>query len=221
MAENCPGPRIDALLDGELDAAAAESVRAHAAACARCAAEIDSRRALSRALARVTLPAPPRAFRAPRRRAWVAAAAAALVIAAVLLSLPAPVPELVAVTARLHDEVLRGRLTPQALGLKSVPGAPMVGRCPCPPELGPSSLFVVYRKGGVPISVLVVEGPPLRLGRDTFRVGTNTVRVVAGGKLSQVWVSALEPAPMSEVVSQINQAWRTLGGDRLTLSGIT
>src|SRR2546422_8567171 len=158
--------KVDAFVDGALEPPETRAVEAHLVACAACRGERDSRASLKRALAALRLPPSPRRFtmadlRPARRWRWTAAAAAVVVAALVLLSLPAPLPELVALSVQLHDDYLRGRLIPKEIGLKvSIPGADYVGQCACPPELGHSSPFIIYRKGGTPISLLIGETEP-------------------------------------------------------------
>ena len=166
--------KVDALVDGELEPEVARRLEAHLDSCATCRAERDSRRSLKRTLSSLGFPPAPRrvtmADLAPARRwRWTAAAAAVIVAALVLLSLPAPLPEVVALSVQLHDDYLRGKiaprgLTPKEVGLKvSVPGADYVGQCACPPELGPSSPFIVFRRGATPISLLIAETEPKEL----------------------------------------------------------
>ncbi len=236
MQIECPG--MDPFLDGELPEAEAKKAADHVASCASCAAELESLRALKAALSRVRLPSPPRRFSLrPARRSplrTLSAAAAVLVTAAsVLFSLPAPIPEVVALTAQFHDYYLAGRVTPRDIGLKvSLPGADYLGQCPCPPELGSASPFIVYRKGDTPISLLLSESPPGELpesarrsreGRDyhAFRVGANTIILCRSEKLSHIWVSRLGEEDLVRTLLATNEGRRLFAGERLTLEGIT
>jgi anti-sigma factor RsiW len=74
LPEACATARAElgALLDGELDAAARESVDRHLAGCAACRAELVLLRAVTRAVEALPRPAPPEAMRF-RLRAAVAA----------------------------------------------------------------------------------------------------------------------------------------------------
>jgi anti-sigma factor RsiW len=65
LPEACAAARTElgALLDGELDAAARESVDRHLAGCAACRAELALLRAVTRAVQALPRPAPPEAMR--------------------------------------------------------------------------------------------------------------------------------------------------------------
>ena len=172
-------------------------------------------------------------LRPARRWRWTAAAAAVVVAALVLLSLPAPLPELVALSVQLHDDYLRGRLIPKEIGLKvSIPGADYVGQCACPPELGHSSPFIIYRKGGTPISLLIGETEPRDLpasarrtvdGREfyLFRAGGDRVLVCQSGKLCHVWVARLEEADLVQTILATRVGRELFSGERVTLKGIS
>jgi len=224
---------VDAQLDGEL-----ARDEAHPAACAPCRAERDSRAALKRALSTLPLtPAPRRVTMASlspaRRWGWTAAAAAVLVGTLVLLSLPAPLPEVVALSIQMHDDYLSGRITPHDIGLKiSIPGADYVGQCACPPSLGPSSPFIIYRKGQTPISLLIAETEPRDLpasarrsldGRPyhLFKAGPNRVLVYQSGKLCTVWVSRLEESDLVATILATKVGRELFQGERVTLEGIS
>jgi copper chaperone CopZ len=237
---------VDGLVDGELTPEEAREVERHLEACPPCRSERDSRAALKRALSELRRPASPRRFTVADLRPlhvwkWTGAAAAVLVMALVLFSLPAPLPEVVALSVRLHDDYVNGRLapghleglTPHELGLKvSVPGTDYVGDCTCCRELGVASPFIVYRKGGVPITLLVVEGEPrplppsarrTREGREfhSFRAGKDHAVVCQSGKICHIWVSRLEEAELVRTILATPEARQLFGGDRLTLEGIT
>jgi hypothetical protein len=231
-------PRLDAALDGELSPAEGRSVFDHARACAACAAEMESRRLLKEALARLVLPPPPAALRLPSLRPSAArrlpAVAAALLAATVVLfSIPAPVPELVALSSRLHDDYLDGRLDLRALGLQATPpGTSYVGQCPCPPSMGAASPLVVYRRGDVPVSLLVFESRaadlPPRAQRALgdreyyfFSIRGKKAVVCQSGALCHVWVSRLDETTLVETILATQEGRRLFGGDRLTLEGIT
>src|SRR5687768_5537060 len=143
-------PLLDGLADGEIEPSRVEP---HLSACAACRAELDAVRALKDRLARLRLPAPPAAAAPAWRRpavhprrgriGWAAAAAAGLV--AILFSLGAPPPPLLALSAKLHDDVLAGRRVLSDLGIPPTATKADYGDgCPCPPDLGHASPFVVY-----------------------------------------------------------------------------
>jgi hypothetical protein len=231
MSHECSSyfPRLDAWIDGELDPPEAQAVGGHVAACPACRAEADSRRRLKAALARLVLPE----LRRPARRWIPAAAAAALLLALLLLAVPGATPKVVALSVELHDRYLRGELAPGGAGLKiAVPGAEYVGHCACPPDLGAASPFIVYRKDGVPLSLLILEGeiPPLPdsarrslQGREVwaFRRGAATVVVCPAGKLSHVWTSRLDEAALLATISVTREGRTLLSGERLTLEGLS
>ncbi len=230
-------PRIDAFLDGELPEDGARDVMKHLAGCAPCSGELESRRALKRALRDLQLPeAPAVRLSRPRWARWFAAAAALLVAVLVFFSVPAPVPEVAAASSRLHDEFLEGRLTRGELGLKvSIPGADFVGRCACPPALGDSVPFISYNKGGTPISLLilelepglpsrdlkVLEGPGFRMSYWHFRAGRNSVLVCPKGGLTQIWVSRLDEEELGRAVQATRMGQAFGGGERVTLDELS
>src|ERR1043166_958106 len=197
-------PKIDSLLDGALEREEARAIEAHVDACDACRAELESRRSLKRGLSALRLPPAPRRvtmadLRPSGWKRWTAAAAAILVIALVLLSLPAPLPEVVALSVQLHEDYLRGKLVPKELGLKvAIPGGEYVGQCACPPEMGASSPFIIYRQGATAISLLIAETEPRDLpasahrtveGRDFyfFRAGIDRVLVCQSGDICPFW----------------------------------
>lgn len=228
-------PRIDALLDGELEAPEARTVEEHLGACPACRLEADDRGRLSLALARLELPsAPPLtpAFARPRRR-LLPAAAALLLMSLVFLAAPSGIPDVVAMTSRLHDQVLSGALKPEDLGLRpSLPGSTFVGECCCPPELGTSAPFLVYRHGTESISLLVVEADPGPLpaasrrsvkGRDlnVFRSARNCVILCRSGRLTHLWVSRLPEEALIAAILATREGRRALSGERLSLEGVS
>ncbi len=187
--------RYAADLDGRVDAERADpGLDAHLAECASCRAEMESRASLKRALSRIALPPPPRPFDrallAPERRAWwPAAAAAAALVAVFFLSMPGSAPDLLAQSARLHEDVLAGRLTLGDLGLRPTASrADIPTGCPCPPDLGPSSPFVVYGRGERAVSCLALDDPRPR-PPSWRRLGRNTVLVRSHRGLLEVWIS--------------------------------
>jgi hypothetical protein len=228
-------PQLDGQLDGELQPSAEAAVADHLAACSACRQEIDSRRALKLALARLVLPDCPPIRMAEGSPRW-RVAAAILFVASVLLSLPAAVPDVVALTSQLHTDYLEGRLTgltPRDLGLQiSIPGASYVGQCACPPELGASSPFIVYRRGDTPISLLVLEADPgpmpasarrISEGREYyfFRSNRNNAIVCRTGKLCHIWISRMDEEDLAQTLLATREGRSLLEGERLTLEGIT
>jgi hypothetical protein len=184
-------PRIDARVDGEIEDA---DLDAHLRACADCRAERDARAALKRSLGRVVLPAPPRAFdrallRPERRTWWPATAAAGLLVAVLFFSMPGAVPDLLAQSARLHEDVTAGRLKLGDLGLRPTASrAEIPTGCPCPPDLGDSAPFVVYGQGDRAISCLALDDPRPRAA-SWHRLGRNSVLVRSRRGLLEIWIS--------------------------------
>jgi len=230
MPQDCAGrlPLLDALLDGELPPDRAADVAAHAKLCTLCGTELADRRRLKEAVARLQLPDVPARRRTGR---WVAAAAAAFIAVAGVFLLPPRVPEVVALSSRLHDRYLEGSLTPRELGLKvSIPGADFVGRCDCPPALGNSVPLVAYRKGATPITLLILEvepGLPASSRRESpfpywfFKSGRNRVMVCPKGTLTQIWISRL---PEDELLGAVltTRVGRTLADStRVTLGELS
>lgn len=236
-------PRIDALLDGELPPEEARGVAAHLEACGDCRSDRESRTALKQSLGRLTLPPAPRRFemadlRPARTWRWSAAAAAILVLALVLLSLPAPLPELVAYSVQLHEDVLGGRLSPDRvdpgnLGLKvAVPGTEYMGDCRCCPRNSAPSPLIVYQKGGVALTLLIVESSPGPLppsarrsvgGRDffIFHAGKDNALVCPSGKICHIWVARMDEQELLKTALASDEGRRLLEGERLTIEGIT
>ena len=228
-------PRIDALIDGELEGPEGRTVEEHLRTCPACSTEADDRRKLSRALARMELPpapALPSVFRPPRRR-LLPAAAAVLLAGLVFLAAPSGIPDVVAMTSRLHDQMLSGALKPEDLGLRpSLPGSTFVGECCCPPQLGTSAPFLVYRHGSESISLLVVEADPGPLpsasrrsvkGRDlhVFKTSRNSVILCRAGRLTHLWVSRLPEEALIAAILATREGNRALSGERLSLAGVS
>lgn len=184
---------IDRKVDGEAFDA---DLDAHLGTCGTCRSELESRARLKRALSALRLPAPPRAFDrallAPARRTWwPATAAAAAMIVLFLGSVPRATPEVFAAT-RLHEDVLAGRVTLGNLGLRpTTTRADIPSGCPCPPDLGPSSPFVVYGRGDGAVSCLALEDDRPR-SPAWFQLGGHTVLVRSRLGLLEVWVSRLD-----------------------------
>lgn len=247
MDRPCPDwiGKIDAALDSELPAAEMGAVTAHLGSCAACHSEQQARASLKERLRRLVLPPAPRRFtmadlRPARTWRWTAAAAAVLVMALVLLSLPAPLPEVVALSVQLHEDFLAGRLAPDPagtvrpgnLGLKvAVPGTEYVGDCCCRGP-APASPLIVYRKSGVPITLLIVEAASAALperslrridGRPVhaFRAGPDTVIVCPSGKVCHVWVARLEEKELLNIILATTEGRKLFAGERLTIEGVT
>jgi hypothetical protein len=202
---------------------------------------------ISRALDTVDRPAP------ARRWWWASAAAAVLVVAAVLVfpgSAPA-LPSIVSATSNLHDSVVAGKVTPQTCdspaALRSwfrdqlqldvaVPevggGCCVSGGCHCTiPESSKLAPFIVYRKGGLMLSLLVVESddPLPEAARRTyegrsyhvFRSGANTVVVCRSGRLCHLWTARLDERALLDLVLETREGRQAFSGRRLTLRGIS
>jgi hypothetical protein len=200
MNEGCAAfePLLDGLADGEIEPS---RVQAHLSSCASCRAELDAIRALKERLAGVRLPDVPR--RRHRAR-WAAVAAAGLV--ALLFFLGSPPPPLLALSARMHDDVLSGRLVLSDLGIgPKATAADYEGRCPCPPDLGDASPFVVYRLGRARVSLLALTetapGPDL-----VRRVGADTVISERTGGLRLVWISRLDEEALRRAAARLRPA---------------
>jgi len=191
-------PLLDGLADAEIDPSRVEP---HLSDCAACRAELDAIRDLKARLAKFRLPALPERPRARGRLGWAAAAAAAIL--ALLLTLSAPPPPLLALSAKMHDDVLSGRLVLSDLGIPpNATKADYPGRCPCPPDLGNASPFVVYRAGDARVSLLaLVEAEP---GRDLVRrVGLDTVITERSGSLRLIWISRLNEAELRRAAAAL------------------
>ncbi len=187
-------PRVDAWVDGEDRDPGLET---HLRDCAACRAERDARASLKRALSAVRLPLPPRPFDrnllAPARRTWwPAAAAAAILLVVPFSSIPGSVPDVVAATSRLHEEVLAGRVTLGDLGLRpSASRTEYPTGCPCPPDLGPAAPFVVYGRGDLAVSCLALEADRPRAA-SWRRLGPHTVLVRPRRGLLEIWISRMD-----------------------------
>jgi anti-sigma factor RsiW/copper chaperone CopZ len=185
---SCPGfePLLERFADGECPEEESLHVREHLAACPACRAGLRSTTDLSRRVAQSPAPPVPALLEARLRaaldrarppRAWIPAAAAAVLLAGAALLLrgsATPVPNFVVATAAVHDAFLAGGLrvesppSPDELRayfrrvLDADVAAPglddgtCVGGCPCTVAENQAP-WILYRRGDTPISLLLVE----------------------------------------------------------------
>ncbi len=192
-----------------------------------------------------------------RRRlvAWIApfAAAAGLLLSFLLLptrDAVAEVPAFVRATSEAHDRlVATGRLpeaAPEAvegyfrdkLKLELAPpnlgaGTCCEGGCSCEVEGSAKAVpWILYRKGPVPISLLVVpdSGAALpdsarrtRNGRPyhVFRCGPNTVVLCRAGSTCHAWIGRLPEAELVDLVLDTPEGRLAFDGERLSVEGVT
>ena len=187
-------------------------------------------------------------------RLWFASAAGILVVVSALLIFPRPAPALppiIKATSEFHDRVVAGGVTPQMCpnpaslqawfkeNLRvdvAVPqvggGCCMQGGCKCPlPEAKALSPFIVYKRGDVALSLLVVESVDAlpdsarRAYRGheyhVFRSGENTIVACKAGKLCHLWTARLSEASMLDLVLATREGQQAFSGARLTVRGIT
>jgi copper chaperone CopZ len=226
------GPVLDAWVDGELPPADLRRVESHLAGCAECRGETAARAALKRSLGALQLPPARTRFRAPSRWAFAAAISAAAAVL-VLFAFPrSALPDAVALGATLHERYLAGKLPLRELGLRpALADATLVGGCPCPAQSGIESPFMIYRKGGDVISLLVCEGeaPDLpasarRLVRGgevfVFKAGPSTVVACRRDRLTHLWISRLGSDALVEAILATPTGRRAIRGERLSLKGV-
>jgi anti-sigma factor RsiW len=170
------GDATSALLDGELDEAAAARARAHLASCASCASELAREAAARDALRGLPAPAAPPGYAAgivARRRRLVRVGASAATTSAVLLGLlvvaaaPAPTP-----TTEIHPRV--EAMTQLHLGQQV--GTPVMARSIAAPsptaapgagaeELrGAGGIVSVFEEAGDLDDSTIAAGRPVRVG---------------------------------------------------------
>ena len=198
MSSTCDPLRLHAVADGEAS-------DAHPSSCPACAARLAEILQLKAKLSRAALPAPPRAFDparlAPRRTPWAVAAAAAFL--ALLIPLTSAPSDVYAVSVRLHDDILDGRVVPGDLGIAPrARRADYAGRCPCPADLGEASPFLVFANDGAPVSLLAFgeDGPSPEAVR---RVGAATVLAESRGRLRLLWIARLEEAALRRAAARL------------------
>ncbi len=204
MNGTCDPLRVQAVADGE-------RADAHVETCPACRAALAELRELKARVGRVVLPAPPRAFdrsqlTLPRRRLAWAVAAAAAVFLAVFFSVAPPQADLYALSARMHDDIVSGRLILSDLGIApTARRADYEGRCPCPPDLGPASPFVVYRRDGVAVSLLALE-ETAPAADELRRIGADTVLAESRGGFRLVWIARLDAERLRKTVDSLRPA---------------
>jgi hypothetical protein len=198
MSPSCDPLRLHAAADGE-------SSDPHPSSCPACAAQLAGILELKARLARAALPAPPRAFDrarlAPRRAPWAVAAAAAF--AALLLPFTGAPADLHASSARLHDDILSGRVVPRDLGIAPWERAGHYpGGCACPAELGAASPFLTFRAGGAPVSLLALEetSPSPEAVR---RLAGATVLAESHAGLRLIWIARLDEAGLRAAAARL------------------
>lgn len=178
-------------------------------------------------------------------------AAAAALVAALFLFRPSssePLPDLVARAAEFHDGVCDGRIKAEELNDPEAvrryfreqlrldvevpkPDASLSGCC-CAPGNDTRMPCIVYRVRGMPMSLLVFEGPlppmppsarRLHGGQEyfVFRRGRCTVLVCRSGPVCHLWVAALPEKELLEAALATSVGRRAFSGERLTLSGVT
>jgi hypothetical protein len=208
----CSGfePLLERLADGEAAADESLRVREHLSACPDCRVTLKAGTDLHRRIAQSPAPPTPpdledrlrRALAAadrPRRRAWIPALAAAAILAAAYLALrPNPArPEFVAAASAAHDEFLSGAGDDR----------------------------IIYRHGGTPVSMIVVDELKGRLPKASLRsrsgrpyhvflAGDNTVLACPKGHL---WISRL---PEEELAACALDTREALSGERIPIAGL-
>ncbi len=187
-------------------------------------------------------------------RLWFASAAGILIVAAAVLLFPRPAPALPSIikaTSDFHDRVIAGSVTPQMCpnplslqawfkeNLKVEVAVPTVGGgccvqggCQCPtPEAKALSPFIVYKRGDLSLSLLVVESAdalPASARRTfrgheyhVFRSGANTVVACKTGNVCHLWTARLDEASLLDLVLATREGQQAFSGERLTVRGIT
>ena len=200
---------------------------------------------IRRALAEASRPA--------RRRLWIpAAAAAALLVGAALFLRPTParaeIPAFVAAAAAAHDSFLSGTVhmeenpSPDALRdyflkqLKTEVAAPGVDDCACVGGCGCSlrnttAPWILYRRGGTPISLILVADPAAslpeasrrsRAGRvyHFFKAGANSVVVCRAGADAHVWISRLPDEELAACALDAREGRVAVSGEKLSIRGL-
>jgi len=205
--------------------------------------ELEGR--IRRALAEADLPR--------RRRVWIPAAAAAAVLAvAALLMRPTParadIPPFVAATSAVHDAFLAGaaRVNPEVsperlreyferllnaeVSAPAIDEGACVGGCPCSIQENQAP-WILYRRGGTPISLILVDDAPAALPESSrrslagrpyhaFRVGGNTVVVCRTGGGAHVWISRLPEAELVACALETREGRGAFDGEKLSIRGV-
>lgn len=183
------------------------------------------------------------------------AVAAALLVGTLFFLRPRPsepVPDLVSRAADFHDRISEGSVRPEELSdpealrryfrdtlLLDVEVPPprsdasLSGGCCCTAPDGRYRMpCIVYRVRGIPMSLLVFEGPlpPMpsaarreRGGQEyfVFRQGRNAVLLCRAGVVCHLWVSAMEESVLLEAILGTSVGRLAFSGERLTLAGVT
>lgn len=186
-------------------------------------------------------------------RTWIpAAAAAALLAVAAIVMRPSPalaeIPAFVAATSAVHDAYLSGaarieasnstdelrayfqRVLKADVALPGINDGCCVGGCPCPVEKNQAP-WILYRRGGTPISLIIVDegaGPLPDASRRSlagrayhaFRAGGNTVVVCRTGAAAHVWIARLPEEELVASVLETREGRDALAGERISIRGV-
>jgi len=186
---------LQALLDGELDAAAAADARRHIEACAHCRRELAELRRDAELLASVlpSIDHPIPRIPVPRHRPlrWAAAIAFFLLAAGTVYAIPgSPV-------RRWVDQLVGRSARTEA------PRSPDVAGVALPPGQHFSVAFAAPRAPGV-LTVTVTDGPTInarrRGGAATFTAEIDRLRIETGSAPTDFEITIPRDAPWVEVV---------------------
>lgn len=179
----------------------------------------------------------------------IASAAGILLVFAALLLFPSrgdAAPALIRQAAEFHDRCLDAAVradSPEALRayfrdtlkldvvVPTLKGGSVVGGCPCNLPNANASPWIVYRKGGTPISLLAIESDhalPDSAKRTvegrpywTFTCGRNTVVACRAGRLWHLWIARMTERELLDAALQTREGRQAFAGERLTLRGLT
>ena len=256
---------LERFADGECESDESLRVRDHLSGCSGCRIALRSHTELSRRIAQS--PAPPvppeledrirRALQSAdvprRRRAWIPAAAAAVLLVSLALFLrPTParaeIPAFVVATSAVHDAFLSGaaridaqdspdklreyfeRLLKAEVVAPAIDEGACVGGCPCSIQENKAP-WILYRRGGTPISLILVDDAPAALPEDSkrslagrayhaFRVGGNTIVVCRTGGGAHVWISRLPEEELVACALETREGHGAFAGDKLSIRGV-